>query len=411
MAWAFSAVFAKVTRLRKTRYFHYRGKGLFQRLLKALKPPLFHNPRIATRWKNTMPTAEETPLTVFYSWQSDLPSSVSKSLIKRSLDQAANKLNEDHNYRVRVTIDDATRNMPGSPNIADAIFSKIRLADVFVCDLTKITTFEIEGQTRNFCNPNVAIELGYAVRVLGWDRIIVAFNEDYGKVPDDLPFDVHGQRITRYSCLASLDKDKRPTNECKTQIKNAVGQLTTALESALSIIFKLQPKRPGQGDEKSHAETQRERDLSQLKNVFYWISLPVMDTFIEKLSRAQISTLGLHFCEQMSEQVDSSGFHFYDSELRTRVLTFARGWQSSCKHKGEMVEKNSGHELFFNLEPGASESEKKSVLFTQSSALPLRKALDTLLEYVHSRYIEIDTSACGSEALKQSRVDEKNAHG
>ena len=59
---------------------------------------------------------------------------------------------------------------------------------MFVCDLTKVAEVRNEaGETRTHCNSNVAIELGYAVRVLGWNRIIIVFNEAYGVILTTYP--------------------------------------------------------------------------------------------------------------------------------------------------------------------------------------------------------------------------------
>lgn len=47
-------------------------------------------------------------------------------------------------------------------------------------------------------NANVLIELGYAIATVGWNRIILVFNEASGDVTD-LPFDINQQRVARYN--------------------------------------------------------------------------------------------------------------------------------------------------------------------------------------------------------------------
>src|SRR5262249_230832 len=42
-------------------------------------------------------------------------------------------------------------------------------------------------------NPNVAIELGFALHAVGWKRCLMVLNEAYGTI-DDLPFDVRHRR-------------------------------------------------------------------------------------------------------------------------------------------------------------------------------------------------------------------------
>ncbi len=56
-------------------------------------------------------------------------------------------------------------------------------------------------------NPNVLIELGYAIKVLGWSKIICLFNSETGNI-EDLPFDINHNRVTPYSPGSSGEKDK-----------------------------------------------------------------------------------------------------------------------------------------------------------------------------------------------------------
>ena len=55
-------------------------------------------------------------------------------------------------------------------------------------------------------NPNVLIELGYAIKTLGWSKIICLFNSQTGKI-EDLPFDINHNRVTAYT--SNLENKKR----------------------------------------------------------------------------------------------------------------------------------------------------------------------------------------------------------
>jgi len=77
-------------------------------------------------------------------------------------------------------LDEATRNVPGSPNIPMTIFDKIIKSDIFICDLTTINTNATDIQ-RKTPNPNVLIELGFAISQLGWHRIIMLFLTSHTK--------------------------------------------------------------------------------------------------------------------------------------------------------------------------------------------------------------------------------------
>ena len=69
------------------------------------------------------------------------------------------------------------------------IYKKIDSADIFVADVTIINP---EYTGRKTPNPNVMIELGYAIKALGWQRILLLYNGDYGDV-ELLAFDINHQ--------------------------------------------------------------------------------------------------------------------------------------------------------------------------------------------------------------------------
>jgi hypothetical protein len=55
-------------------------------------------------------------------------------------------------------------------------------------------TFVGKGEKgRSIPNPNILIELGYAVAKKGWERIICVMNQQYGG-PSKLPFDLQHRR-------------------------------------------------------------------------------------------------------------------------------------------------------------------------------------------------------------------------
>lgn len=56
-------------------------------------------------------------------------------------------------------------------------------------------------------NPNVLIELGYAISFCGWDRILLVCNEEFGPI-GELPFDIPERRVIAYTLPVSADADK-----------------------------------------------------------------------------------------------------------------------------------------------------------------------------------------------------------
>ena len=127
-------------------------------------------------------------VSIFYSWQSDLPSKTNRSFIEDAIKKALKSINIDN--RIVACIDRDTKDELGSPDIRDSIFSKINHSKFFVCDISL--------NENGVPNPNVLIELGYAIKTLGWSKIICLFNNQTGEI-ERLPFDINHNRVTPYS--------------------------------------------------------------------------------------------------------------------------------------------------------------------------------------------------------------------
>ncbi|HEM3442022.1 TPA: hypothetical protein U1B40_001253 [Streptococcus suis] len=132
--------------------------------------------------------------TIFFSWQSDLPNKTNRNLIENSIKLALKKMNQDSPYSLITEIDRDTKGVLGSPDIVDSILTKIDKCGLFIADISIINS-SLSGKRTP--NPNVLFELGYAVKCLGWDRVICVFNSDFGDV-SELPFDLRNRRILTY---------------------------------------------------------------------------------------------------------------------------------------------------------------------------------------------------------------------
>ncbi|MCK9396633.1 MAG: nucleotide-binding protein [Methylobacter sp.] len=160
---------------------------------------------------------------IFYSWQSDLEGAGNRNLIEDALKRALKSIRRDESETVEPVLDRDTAGLSGAPSISESIFAKISLADVFVADVSIIN----KGSTRRLIpNPNVLIELGYAIAQLGWERVLLVQNTAYGD-PEDLPFDLRGRRIVPYS----FERDTNDRSEVRALLQ---GRLEAALKSALS---------------------------------------------------------------------------------------------------------------------------------------------------------------------------------
>lgn len=161
------------------------------------------------------------PFTVFYSWQSDTAPATNRHLINDALGRAAEGLNQT---QIEVAIDRDTLGLPGSPDIQNAIFSKIEKASAFVADVTPILYVGNDA----IPNPNVLIELGFALKVLGADRTILVVNTAHGTV-ESLPFDIRHKRITTYNA---------PVEGGRADQRNS---LTRTFHDALTAVYRLGP--------------------------------------------------------------------------------------------------------------------------------------------------------------------------
>lgn len=188
---------------------------------------------------------------VFYSWQSDLPNATNRGFIQQALESAAQKIATDASIAVEPVIDRDTQGISGSPDISATIFAKIATSDVFVADVS-IAVRPPTGRVTP--NPNVLIELGYALRARGHEKVLLVFNEAYGKL-DELPFDLKMRRILTYNEPAS-NADRATGRKALAAVLEAAlrGAVTTpsataepnAIEPALKAIENAEPGRPVQ---------------------------------------------------------------------------------------------------------------------------------------------------------------------
>jgi hypothetical protein len=137
---------------------------------------------------------------VFWSWQSDTPGRTGRHLVRDALDAAIQELKQlsdveephERENKEALHLDHDRKGVRGSPPLADTILAKIDSSQVFIADVTPVAVVlgDKEGDPikKRTMNPNVAIELGYALKVLGSD-ILMVLNEHYGG-RETLPFDL-----------------------------------------------------------------------------------------------------------------------------------------------------------------------------------------------------------------------------
>jgi hypothetical protein len=167
--------------------------------------------------------------TIFYSWQSDTKAAANRTLIQDELEKAARAIAADESIDVEPVIERDTANVPGSPDIGATILKKIREAAVVVADVTIINQ-GLGG--RPTPNPNVLIEVGYALATHSESRLILVQNTAFGP-PESLPFDLRQKRVLSYE--SSVENTDRASPRRR---------LEAALENAIASVLKHAPATP-----------------------------------------------------------------------------------------------------------------------------------------------------------------------
>ncbi len=173
--------------------------------------------------------SSKSQVTVFWSWQNDSPAKENRNFIEDCLRRAAKKIGcED---AIIIEVDRDTKGLGGTPGIAEAIFTKISASDVFVWDATLVYS-----NPRPAPNPNVLLELGYALATMGAGRLIGVMNVAGRPGGEELPFDL---RYRRWPISYSLPTPSEPGIEKETlefrraEREKLVNNLAIGLRDAL----------------------------------------------------------------------------------------------------------------------------------------------------------------------------------
>ena len=139
--------------------------------------------------------------TIFYSWQSDTPSSCNRTFIRNAIDVAIAGLPQTAEVSESPRVESGMEGVAGTPEVATVMFDKIRKSAVFIGDVTLVGSVESADERceKRLPNPNVLLETGFAAGTMGWGRIICVMNEHFGRSQDQ-PFDLRNRRFPiRYS--------------------------------------------------------------------------------------------------------------------------------------------------------------------------------------------------------------------
>ena len=161
--------------------------------------------------------------TVFYSWQSDTPGATNRNLILQALEDAAEEIAGDDSIDVVPVIDRDTQGVAGSPDIGRTILEKIKAADLVVADVTIINQ-GFDGRLTP--NPNVLVEVGYALAVHSESRLILVQNLAFG-APEQLPFDLRQKRALTYTSAPQATERASDRRQLQSALRAAIGTVFT----------------------------------------------------------------------------------------------------------------------------------------------------------------------------------------
>ena len=173
-----------------------------------------------------------TQQTVFYAWQSDRDSKLTRYFIRDAAEEAIKTLATHPTIEdaERLVLDHDTKGVGGMPDIVHTILDKIDACSIFLADLTfagKSEPGTAQGNPKLLPNPNVMIELGWAMKSVSANRIISIMNTAFGP-PEELPFDLRSRRHPIQYHLPSWDAADRAEVR-----KKLVGDLRDAMRLIL----------------------------------------------------------------------------------------------------------------------------------------------------------------------------------
>jgi hypothetical protein len=317
-------------------------------------------------------------ITIFYSWQSD-----SKFNRKAILDAIRLAIIDVEKFvpGLHIKIEEASSNEVGALHIPNNILQNITKADIFIGDLSIVgQSFESkDGKFRQIANPNVLIELGYAIAELTWNRIIILFNKDTGEFPNGLPFD-----IEKRSCLDFAVKMENDTN--------GVGQLRVELTKRILAIVEKKPVR----NLKSRNQTELKERAQDVKTVTFILNLfrtRRMDHLIQH-GHSRIERRTPRKIEDLNSFISSKQFFLYDTELRSRIFEFKK----KLNDVGELLRKQYSGGYGHDYENNVNElgKAKKGALdptrFDSAKAVmrELDREYSNLITYLRLNYHEIN---------------------
>lgn len=302
---------------------------------------------------------------LFYSWQSDIKNHINFSFIDEAIRTALTEINK-LNPNTVITPDRDTKGEAGAVDIQTTILKKIANSDMCVFDVSIVNSQYKD--IKKSINPNVAFELGYAVSQIGWNNIILVFNEHYGDVKTDIPFDLQRHRVLVYNFDGENNKRK-----------NSMKNLTDSLKEAILTII----KNPHSNENiESVEEKKKIHDEKVIKEFLGKFNISEFEKFIKDIKIKEKSSDNiLKYYEQISDYVMSSEYFLYDKEFKRLSEQFVKALD--LIFEDEFL-------YFIHFRNGL---EKRKLIDSKKFLKELTSSKNTLKEviaYIKENYIDIE---------------------
>ncbi|OVE70002.1 hypothetical protein CCS79_03045 [Clostridium diolis] len=314
---------------------------------------------------------------IFYSWQSDINKAANCNFIQKAINSSISKI-ENENPGILLVADRDTKGKSGAINIADTILAKISSSDILIFDISIINSGQ--GQYRKCINPNVAFELGYGISKIGWEKTILIFNEEYGSLDNDIPFDIRGHRVLSYSYDGDPQNGKNKLNEVSNKLKSSIEDIIN------NPNFGIKNTCLDNSD-----ELKQQKDYAQIVMFLEEMHIPTFNIHFQTIRDSNTFRYDiLHYYEGIKTVVQSLDFHLYDIEMSRLIEEFVDEISKSLSYSNYFYANGN----LLRLEDYKIEEEFRRHSFDASNKLK------DLLKYIKEKFPNIDYNETNKRALE-----------
>ncbi len=312
---------------------------------------------------------------VFFSFQTWIGQKTNKEAIEAALEKAK----EDLKATITLEWSVATTDMPGAKNIFDEIQEKIQNADIYFADITEVA----QKENQSLPNPNVLIEVGYAIGEVGWNRMVLFLNSAHGKI-DFVPFNIRNNRISRYNLSDEKNMEK-------------VEKLHKLVKDAIEAIIKDAPKRPSELRNVPIEKLRHDSDVRNIRRLLSRCHLPSIQTDL-KIRPDYALWAALDSWDHLETTVSDYVFNVHDDQLKKALKELEKCSQQINRYGHAYQLSPNGGKLKLSPDLPSSPSldeERNQIAETCQSA---HIAIVTMRDRIIAAFPEIDLADLSEQA-------------